>query len=62
MIDDLFDELHVLITAQLDKSISNKQGRRLEHLLLHSADARQIYRECIEIALWAREKRADNCG
>ena len=43
--DDLFDELHILITARLEKNISAKQGRRFEYLLLHDAGARRIYRE-----------------
>ena len=64
--DDLFDELHILITARLDKNISAKQGRRFEYLLLHDADARRIYREymqeSIALALWANKKQSDNCG
>ncbi len=64
--DDLFDELHMLITARLEKNISAKQRRRLEYLLLHDTDARRIYREYIQesnaLALWASKKHPDNCG
>jgi hypothetical protein len=41
--DDLFDELHGLITARFTEQITLEQLKRLEQLVLHDEEARRMY-------------------
>ena len=55
--DDLFDELHELITARIDDNISDEQLRRLEDLVINHPEARRIYvqhmRDSAALTWWA---------
>ena len=55
--DDLFDEMHELITARLEHDISTEQLRRLEDLVISDPEARRIYveymRDSVALNWWA---------
>ncbi len=41
--DEMFEELHTLITARIVEDITSEQLARLEHLVINHREARQIY-------------------
>jgi Concanavalin A-like lectin/glucanases superfamily/FecR protein len=61
--DDLFAELHGLITARMTEQISSAQLRRLEELVCQMPEARRLYvaymEETVALHWWARDSRGD---